>query len=367
MVDQRLQNMAKILVAYSTKVVKDDWVVIFAEPQGIPLAREIARQATLAGAHVDMYLNDRTFDEIVLKYGSEEQDQWVTPLLDLVVRKVDVFIQIMAPENTRTLSGVDPLRQKLAAQAMHEVLKIYHQRIHAGELRWNITQAPCPALAQEADMSLADFEEFVFAACFADQDDPVACWQKVEADQERLVQWLAGSKEIKIQSANADLTLSIEGRSFLNSTATVNLPSGEIYTSPVEDSANGWVQFTYPAIRLGREVEGVRLEFEKGRVVKASAVKNEEYLLQMLDVDEGARYLGELGIGTNYGIQRFTKSILFDEKIGGTFHLAIGNGFPETGGKNQSSIHWDFICDARNGGRMWADGVLFYQDGRFVI
>lgn len=367
MTDSRLQNMAKILVEYSTKLRKDDWVVILAEPHGLPLAREITRQATLTGAHVDLVLHDRTFDEIVLKNSSEEQLQWVTPLLDLVVRKADVLIQIMAPENTRTLSGVDPVKQKLTAQVQHKIMKIYHQRIQAGELRWNITQAPCPALAQEADMSLADFEDFVYAACFADQDDPVARWRQVEAEQERLVRWLAGRKQIKIQSAHADLTLSIEGRTFNNSTATVNLPSGEIYTSPVEDSAEGWVEFTYPAIRLGREVEGVRLEFEKGRVVRATAVKNEEYLLQMLEVDEGARYLGELGIGSNYGIQRFTKSILFDEKIGGTFHLAIGNGFPETGGKNQSSIHWDFICDARAGGRMWADGELFYQDGRFVI
>ncbi len=367
MTDQRLQNMAKILVEYSTRVRKDEWVVIAAEPQAIPLAREMTRQATLAGAHCSLVLNDRSFDEIVLKYGSEEQARWITPLLDLVVRQADVFFQVIAPENTRTLSGVDPVKQKLAAQAQHELLKVYHQRIQAGELRWNITQAPCPALAQEADMSLADFEDFVYAACFADQDDPIACWQKVEADQERLVQWLAGKKEIRIQSPNADLTLSIEGRKFNNSTATVNLPSGEIYTSPVEDSAEGWVQFTYPAIRLGREVEGVRLEFERGRVVKASAAKNEEYLLQMLEVDEGARYLGELGIGTNFGIRRFTKSILFDEKIGGTFHLAVGIGFPETGGKNQSSIHWDFICDVREAGRMWADGVLFYQDGQFVI
>lgn len=367
MTDLRLRNMAKILVEYSTKLRKGDWVVLLAEPHGIPLAREITRLATLVGAHIDVYFNDRAFDEIVLKYGSEEHLQWVTPLLDLVVRKADVFIQIMAPENTRTLSGVDPVKQKLAAQAQREVLKIYHQRIHDGELRWNITQVPCPALAQEADMSLTDFEDFVYAACFADQDDPVARWQQVEAEQERLVRWLDGKKQIKIQSAHADLTLSIEGRKFLNSTATVNLPSGEIYTSPVEDSAEGWVQFTFPAIRQGREVEGVRLEFEKGRVVKASAAKNEEYLLQMLGVDEGARYLGELGIGTNYGIQRFTKSILFDEKIGGTFHLAVGIGFPEAGGKNQSSIHWDFIGDARDGGRMWADGELFYQDGRFVI
>ncbi len=367
MTDPRMTNTAKILVEYSTKVRPGDWVVIIAEPHGIDLAREVARQATMAGGNVSLSLRDRTFDEILLKYGNNEQVSWISPFLDLAIRKANVYIQIGAPDNTRTLSGVDPARQQLILQAQREILEVYMERTSSGDLRWNITQAPCPALAQEADMSLVDFEDFVYAATFADQDAPIACWEKVEADQERLVRWLADKKEIKIQSPNADLTLSIEGRKFLNSTGTVNLPSGEIYTSPVENSANGWVKFTYPAIQLGREVEGVRLEFEHGKVVQASAVKNEEFLLQMLDVDAGARYLGELGIGTNFGIKRFTKSILFDEKIGGTFHLALGHGFAEIGSKNESSIHWDLISDARNGGQMWADGVLFYQDGKFTI
>lgn len=367
MTDLRMQKTAKILVEYSTKVRKGDWVVIYAEPAGIDLAREVARQATLAGGNVTYFPLDRSFEEILLKYGSEEQIHWINPMFDLMIRKMDVFFNISAPENTRTLSGVDADRQRLRAQAQQEIMKVYLDRVTSNGIRWNITQAPCLALAQDADMSLADFEDFVYAATFADQEDPIACWEKVEADQERLVSWLADKKEIKIQSPTADLTLSVEGRKFKNSTGTVNLPSGEIYTSPVEDSANGWVQFTFPAIRLGREVEGVRLEFEKGRVVKASAAKNEEYLLKMLDVDPGARYLGELGIGTNFGIQRFTKSILFDEKIGGTFHLAIGHGFPELGSKNDSSIHWDLICDARRGGRMFADGILFFQDGKFVV
>lgn len=367
MTDLRMQKMAKILVEYSTRVRKGDWVVIVPGQHSMQLAREVARQATQAGGNVSVFPIDRSFDEILLKYGSEEQLQWIDPIFDLVIRRANVFIQIQAPDNTRTLSGVDPVKQKMMAQAQRKILDVYFQRASSGDLRWNITQAPCPALAQEADMSLSDFEDFVYAAVLADQDDPIAAWQKVEADQERLVKWLSDKKEIKIKSANADLTLSIEGRRFINSTGTVNLPSGEIYTSPVEDSTNGWVAFTFPAIRLGREVEGVRLEFEKGKVVKASATKNEEYLLQMLDVDEGSCFLGELGIGTNFGIQRFTKSILFDEKIGGTFHLALGQGFPETGGKNASSVHWDLISDARQGGQMFADGILFYQDGKFVI
>jgi len=367
MTDPRMKNMAKILVEYSTKVRKGDWVVIAAGPQATELAYETALFATKAGGNVTYLIRDHTFWEILYKYGSDEQIQWIDPTFDLIIRKADVFIQMVGPDNTRILSGVDPAKQSLNAQAEREIFEEYIRRGASGELRWNITQIPCQALAQEADMSLSEFEDFVYAATFADQDDPIAHWQALEKNQQCFVDWLAGKKEIKIKTPNADLSISIEGRPFMNSTGTVNLPSGEIFTSPVEDSANGWVEFTYPAIDHGREVEGVRLEFEHGKVVHSSAKKNEEYLNKMLDVDEGARILGELGIGTNYGIQRFTKSILFDEKIGGTFHLALGFGFPECNSKNISSIHWDLISDARNGGRMWADGILFYQDGKFVI
>ena len=367
MTDHRLKQMAKIIVEYSTKMRPGDWVVMMVDPYAIDLAHEIAVQATLAGANVSWIARDSTFLEILYKYGSDEQIKWINPMLDLVIHKADVYIQLIAPSNTRILSGVDPSKQRMLAVAQNDLLGDYLQRMSSNELRVNITQAPCPALAQEADMSLAEFENFVYAATFADQDDPIACWQKIEVEQERLVKWLEGKKEIKIQSPNAELTLSVEGRPFKNSSATINLPSGEIYTSPVEDSANGWVEFTFPAIYQNREVAGVRLEFEKGKVIKASADKNEEFLLQMLDADAGARYLGELGIGTNFGIQRFTKSILFDEKIGGTFHLALGRGFPDLGAKSFSSIHWDMISDMRASGSMWADGELFYQDGHFVI
>jgi aminopeptidase len=178
---------------------------------------------------------------------------------------------------------------------------------------------------------------------------------------------LVGRKQVIVRGPNADLTLSIEGRKFINSDGRRNMPSGEIFTGPVEDSANGWVKFTYPAITGGREVEGVELHFENGEVVKASAEKNEKYLLTMLDSDSGSRYLGEFAIGTNYKIEKFTKSILYDEKIGGSFHMAIGAGYPETGSLNKSSIHWDFICDLRDNSEIFVDGVLFYKNGLFQI
>jgi len=246
-------------------------------------------------------------------------------------------------------------------------MEAYTRRSASRELRWVTTNYPCQALAQEAEMSLADYENFVYQATFADQVDPVQCWQNIHDEQERLVAWFSGKKNISIRGPQAELTLSIAGRNFINSDGDRNMPSGEIFTSPVEESVNGWVSFTYPAIYQGTAVEGVRLEFERGQVVKANAEKNEPFLLKMVDADEGSRFLGEFGIGMNYGITRFTKNILYDEKIGGTFHLALGSGFGEAGGGNESSVHWDLISDATKETEMYADGELFYKDGRFVV
>jgi aminopeptidase len=290
------------------------------------------------------------------------------PPLDMhMIKNANVWIIIEAPENTRAMSNINPSRQQMRNLAYEKWMETYTKRSAAGELRWVMTNYPCQALAQEAEMSLADYESFVYQATFADQVDPVQYWRGIHDEQERLISWLAGKKMITIRGPHADVALSIAGRKFINSDGDQNMPSGEIFTSPVEESVNGWVYFGYPAIHQGTAVEGVRLEFERGRVVNASAEKNEEFLLKMLDTDEGSRFLGELGIGTNYGITRFTKNILYDEKIGGTFHLALGNGFGEAGGENESSIHWDLISDATNETEMYADGQLFYKDGKFVV
>ena len=216
-------------------------------------------------------------------------------------------------------------------------------------------------------MSLRDYENFVYAATYADQPDPVKCWNDIYDNQQKWVDWLKGKQQVQVRGPNIDLTLSIAGRTWINSDGKRNMPSGEIFTGPVEDSVNGWVRFTYPAIRDGREVEGVELEFKAGKVVTARAEKNQSYLLSQLDSDAGARFLGEFAIGTNYQIQRFTKSILYDEKIGGTLHIAVGAGYPETGSQNHSSIHWDFICDMRRESEIWVDGSLFYQNGQFTV
>ena len=200
-----------------------------------------------------------------------------------------------------------------------------------------------------------------------DLDDPIGYWQGVSAQQDKIVDWLQGKKRVHVIGKETDLWMSVAGRTFINCDCRNNVPDGEVFTGPVEDSLEGHVYYSYPAIFRGREVTGVRLWFEKGKVVKATAEKNEDYLLAMLDADEGARRVGEFAIGTNDGIQQFTHQILFDEKIGGSFHMALGNGYPETGSVNKSAIHWDMICDLRDGGEIWVDDELLYKNGKFVI
>ena len=226
---------------------------------------------------------------------------------------------------------------------------------------------PTLAYAQDADMSLREYEAFVYGACHVGgDDDPVAYWKQMQAEQQRLVDYLKGKEVLQVRSKNCDLTLSIKGRTWLNACGTHNMPDGEIYTGPVENSVNGWVRFTYPGVYGGREVDGVEVGFDNGRAVRISGRKNEEFLLQTLDTDAGSRFLGEFAIGTNFGVSKYTKSILFDEKIGGTMHMAFGAGYPETGSQNKSAVHWDMVCDMRQG-EITVDGKVFYKNGEFKV
>ena len=367
MTDPRLKRLADILVIYSIGVKPGDWVLLGGGSAGEPLVNEVYRQIIRAGGNVTLQLSNDIIRQAYFEEANDDQLKWVSPATRMVAEKVNARIDIDGSSNTRSLSSVDPKKQQTRSIANKGLAEIFFERSATKDLRWVTTLYPCPAFAQEADMSLSDYEDFVYSACFCDKDDPVAEWTRVHDEQQTVVDWLKGKKTITVKSPNADLTLSIEGRTFINADGKYNMPSGEVFTGPVEDSANGWVAFTYPAIRGGREVEGVRMEFKDGKVVKASAEKNEEYLLTQLDSDEGARYLGEFAIGTNYGIQKLTKSILFDEKIGGSFHMAVGAGFPETGSKNKSAIHWDFICDIREDSEIRVDNELLYKDGEFKI
>lgn len=367
MTDPRIRKLADLLVNYSVSIQPGEWVYVTGKTLAEPLVNEVTRAVLEAGGLPTVILDSDEREEIRYRFSDQDQLEWISPTTKTIYEEVDALINLRATENTRSLSGINPKKQQIRKKARRDLLATYMKRSAEGDLKWVLTQYPCPAYAQEADMSLSDYENFVYKATFVDQDDPVKAWQEVHEEQQKIVDWLKGKKQVHVQSPNVDLTLSIEDRVFINSDGKNNMPSGEIFTGPVEDSANGWVEFTYPAIESGREVSGVRLEFEEGKVVKASAKKNEDYLISQLDTDEGSRYLGEFAIGTNYGIQQFTKSILYDEKIGGTFHLAVGAGYPETGSENKSSIHWDFICDIKEDSEIQVDGELLYKDGEFQI
>jgi aminopeptidase len=365
--DPRVVNLARTLVQYSTKVQPNDFVAIYGQPAAAPLIREIYREVLQSGARPYPFVGLEGLDYIFFAEASDDQLTHVSRVYKMVIEEFDALIDIRSLSNTRSLSNIDPARQSLRAKAYSDLMKIFMERGASKELRWSMTMFPTQAYAQDAEMSLTEFEDYVYGTTYADVEDPVAEWHKIHDDQQRYVDWLADKKLVEIKGPNIDLTLSVEGRTFINADGTHNMPSGEIFTGPVEDSVNGWVRFTYPAVLSGREVDGVELHFEKGKVVKASAKKNEDFLITMLDTDEGSRYLGEFAIGTNQRINRFIKNILFDEKIGGTIHMAVGSGYPETGSKNQSAIHWDMICDMREGGQITVDGELFYQSGEIKI
>jgi aminopeptidase len=367
MTDSRVENLAKILVQYSTDVQPGQRVAIYGSPLAAPLVREVYREVLRAGGYPYALIELDGLEEILFEVANDDQLNHVSCLEEMVCGEFEVLVSILGQANTRNLSSADPEKQRIRARAHSDLMETYMRRSASKELKWCLTMYPTNAYAQDAEMSLAEFEDYVYSTTYADTEDPVGEWRKISAMQQRLVDWLVGKKHVEVKSPNCDLTLSIEGRTFENADGTHNMPSGEIFTGPVEDSVNGWIHFTYPAVTQGREVDGIALTFENGRVVEATAQKNEAFLLSQLDTDEGARYVGEFAIGTNKKIDHFIKSILFDEKIGGTIHMAVGAGYPETGSQNKSAIHWDMICEMKDGGEIRVDGELFYRSGEFVI
>jgi len=306
-------------------------------------------------------------EPIFFKYAQDHQLEYIWETDRWMIENVDASFNILSDTNTRHLSKVDPSRQIIHSKARKPLMDRYMQRGAEGEYRWNVTLFPTEAYAMDAEMSLDDYEDFFFKACFVDEDDPVAEWRKMAERHERLVEWMKGKNEIHIEGEGTDLVLEVTDRVFVPADGKSNFPDGEIFTGPHEDKTRGHVSFTYPAIYGGQSVEGIRLEFEAGKVVDATADKNEEFLVKKLDTDPGALILGELGIGTNYGIDAFTGEILLDEKIGGTIHLALGASYPETGGVNESAVHWDMVCDLRKGGRITVDGEVLMEDGKLLV
>jgi aminopeptidase len=356
-----LQKLARVLVDYSVEVREGEQVAVFGEVGAEPLIKALYTRLLQVGAVPVLQVQLPGMQELFFEHAGEVHYKSIPSIRRFVAEEADAEIGIKAPSNTRALANVDPARQRALAELNKPLSEIMLEKN-----RWVLTLFPTEALAQEANMGLAAYEEFAFGAMGLNEDDPVRYWQEKSREQARLKERLEEAREIRLVGPGTDLTLSVEGRKFVNSAGRRNMPCGEVFTGPIEDSANGHVYFGVPAAIGGREVAGVSLRFREGKVVEAGAEKGEEYLRSLLDTDAGARYLGEIGIGTNYGIGQASANVLFDEKLGGTVHLAIGRSYKETGGKNDSSVHTDLVCDLREGGALYADGELIQKNGRFL-
>lgn len=370
-----LDRLADVLVNYSCAVKTGDLVSISANPLALPLVEATFEAVVRAGGHPFWRAAHDDLAEILLEHGSEAQLTYVSPLDLHLVETIDVQIGFWADVNTRSMSRVDPARSALKQSARRPYLKRFLERVAAKELRWVGTQYPTEASAQDAEMSLRQYERFVFGAGLLHLDDPAAAWRAIGARQQQVCDFLNTRRELHFRvppgggNDGTDLRVNVDGATWINCAGTENFPDGEVFAGP--RGVDGHVNYTFPAVYQGREVEGVRLAFRGGRVVDASAAKNEAFLIKMLDQDEGARNLGEIAIGTNYAIKDFSRNTLFDEKIGGTFHAAVGAGYPESGSSNESALHWDMVCELRPvngnpGGEISADGEVFHKDGVFL-
>jgi aminopeptidase len=375
MTDHRIRRLAEVLINYSANIGPGDRVLIEAEPMAEPLIRAVFEEILESGGHPHLLISLSGqvsltgLDDIFMRKANSDQLNYVPPFYQAAYEQFESRIRIQSESNTRNLSNIEPTRMAQRRRAVKGIIEAQMRRGWKENFRWVSTLYPTLAYAQDAEMSLEEYEAFVYGACHVEgrESDPVAYWKTVESDQERLVQALAGHDEVLLRGPHCELSLSIKGRAFINACGQRNMPDGEIFTGPVEKSVNGWIRFTYPAVYRGTEVDGIMLRFREGRVVEATAEKNQLFLEKMLDTDPASCYLGEFAFGTNFGIQKFTKNILFDEKIGGSIHIALGAGYPETGSENKSAIHWDMICDMRDESEVLLDGELFYKNGAFQV
>lgn len=384
--DPRVTGVADVLVNYSTRLQPGEKVGIVGPLAAEPLMVEIYRHALRAGAHPELLFESERARELLMREGNDAQLQYVSPTTETVIKSYDCTIGLMGSENTKALTTVDPARMALRSKAHEPVNRLSMTRLgdRRDPYRWVGALHPTQAFAQDARMSLDEYAAFVYAACLptvdqlpedarpfvdptADPAAPLTFWRAFARWQGEVAAFLSSKRELHVVGPHIDLRLSVAGRTWWSADGHVNFPDGEVFTGPVEDSVQGWVAFTYPAIFGGREVRGVRLRFEQGVAVEASAESGEEFLLQMMAMDPGARRLGEFAIGSNPSIDRFTSNTLFDEKIKGTCHMALGRSIPGTGGVNESALHWDMVCDLRQDSRIFVDGELLYENGEFAV
>jgi aminopeptidase len=364
--DARVQRLAGVLTNYSLKLGEGDLVMIQGPEIAEPLIVELVQAALAAGAIPHVRASVQGVDEAYLTAAGEAQLDHLPSYALEEMDAIDARIAIHAAWNTRELSGIDPgklARRSLAAQP---VMARFMERSAASDLRWCVTAYPCDAFAQDADMSLDAYADFIYRAGWLHLDDPAEAWRAYATTLAILAEQLAQVRTLRVIAEDTDLSVGVEGRKWIASRGERNFPDGEVFTGPIESETSGDVRFSFPAVMGGREVQDVRLRFEDGRVVRSEAAVGHDYLIQMLGMDAGASVLGEFAIGTNYMVTEFTKQILFDEKIGGTCHMAVGAGYPDTGSLNRSGLHWDMVCDLRSGGEIHADGEPIYRDGAFL-
>jgi aminopeptidase len=364
--DPRLIALADVLCRYSLQVGDGDTVLIDGPPLAQPLFVEVVRKVTELGGHPMVRVRLERAQAAFLATADDAQLHAVTPLDRIEVEAPTRALSIWGQRNNRFASGIDPERQAVRSAVMRPLFERFFEREAQGEVRWCGTAFPCNAAAQEAGMSLADWEDFVFSAGHVDDPDPIAFWEQQSSRQAVIAERLSDVRELRILGEDTDLTLDVSGRRWMNADGHQNFPDGEVFTSPVEAATRGHIAFSLDAPYNGNDVAGVRLWFEAGKVVREEATKGARFLSRMLDMDAGARYLGEVAFGMNDEIRAGTRDTLFDEKIGGTCHVALGMAFPEAGGSNRSGLHWDMVCDLRSGGEVHADGELIYRDGRFL-
>lgn len=360
-----LDKLAKLIVNYCIRASEGDEVKISATYEAMPLVRELWRELVRVNAYPILNLVDEVLDEIFYSYASDGLLKYVSKVDKFIQENINAVISIISYTHTKHLVSIDPEKLRVRSQALRTLSEVFMRRDFEGSLRWVVTIYPTKALAQEAGMSLITYEDFIYKALKLYEDDPINAWVSQSRFQEKVIDVLGRVSELRFLGSDIDLTLRVDGRKWVNDDGRRNMPGGEVYTAPIEDSVEGYVVFTYPVIWRGIEMDGVKLVFRRGEVVNASATKGEEFLKKIVDVDEGAKRVGEVAFGLNYDIDRFTKQILLDEKIGGTIHLALGSAYLVTGGTNKSAIHLDLIKDLRDG-KVFADGDLIYSNGRFV-
>jgi aminopeptidase len=365
--DPRVARLAELVVSYSLGLEPGKVLRIDAPPVAAPLAVEIYRAALAVGAHPYVNVELERLPELMLAGASEEQLDFVSPIARAEVDLLDAIVTVWSESNTRALTRADPERHQRLIASTQQLSKRRWERMAAGELGWCGVPFPTEAHAQDAEMSLGEYERFVFRACHVeDEGDPVAHWQGVREELGQRAEALSEASELRIIGPGTDLKVGVEGRRWQAADGRHNMPDGEVYTSPLETVTEGEISFGFPALFHGREVTDIRLRFEGGSVVAAEAASGGEYLDALLPIDEGARRLGEVAFGLNYEIDRFTQNTLFDEKIGGTMHVALGSSFDDLGGQNESVLHWDLVCDLRRDGEVYADGELVWRAGRFL-